>query len=106
MKGPAKLAEECVRVEIPIGSPEDVEAARNLSERLSAVLDESSVGEYDGHGAGRDMFDIFLYARSADELASYIWEIVSGSQMPAGSVLIKQYGPPGAEEMRILISDM
>ncbi|MEA2513673.1 MAG: hypothetical protein QOJ59_3160 [Thermomicrobiales bacterium] len=83
------------------GVPEDYEGLDELEQSLIQAIDESGVGEFDGIARGLGFFDMYMYGPSADALFDVVEPLLRAFSPPAGSYVVKQYGEPGAEEVRV-----
>ncbi len=98
--------QQAVLIHIPLsddtsGDPGPIDDLFALEETIARRIDESGIGECDGNEIGGGEFVIFLYGQDADALADLALSVLDTRPLPAGSYLIKQYGPPGAAETRI-----
>jgi hypothetical protein len=102
---PAAGAEQAVIVHLAIGPAGlDFPVLQALEDRLSAAIETSQVGEYDGNAVGPDEAILYAYGPDADELFEVMQPILESSAPADGSYAVKRYGgadDPGAGEVRV-----
>jgi hypothetical protein len=80
------------------GDGEIDDAIYQLQEKLTRLIEESGVGEFDGDEWGGGHCKLFMYGPDADRLfATITSELLSSTSLPLTHV-VKRYGPPGAPE--------
>ncbi|MEM9656637.1 MAG: hypothetical protein AAGA65_31475 [Actinomycetota bacterium] len=72
-----------------------------IEDPLIEAINQAGVGEFDGNEFGPDDAVLYMYGPSADELFSIADPVLQSLRLPTGSFVVKRYGPPGAEEVRI-----
>ena len=93
------MAEHAVFVHIT--TPDDELSLDEIEEPLTAVLDETGAGQFDGNEIGPDGAMLYLYGADADVLFAAVEPILRAADLPAGSWVTKRYGEPGAPEDRV-----
>jgi hypothetical protein len=84
------------------GSFDERENAFSLEDRLRDAVMDSAIGEYDGHEFGEGWCRFYIYGADADALAEVVIPILRGfSPPPAGSFIVKRFGPPGARQQEV-----
>jgi hypothetical protein len=101
--------EEAVVVNIPLsdsdlGSIDDDAIVEAVDAAIRTRLADSPAGAWDGHKFGGGWARIFCYGDSADVLFDTLAEILLGSDLPFGTVVVKRYGPPGSRENLLPLS--
>jgi len=96
------VAGHAVIVNVPLqGADGEFELVDGLGERLRERLESTRAGEFDGNLIGQDWGILYLYGDDADRLWDAIESEVRAASLPAGTYVVKQYGPPGGRETRI-----
>jgi len=72
-----------------------------LEEQLSAAIENSSAGEFDGDEFGGGICTIYMYGPSAERLLAVTWPILREFHAPSGSYVIKRCGSSDEDEHRI-----
>ena len=82
---------------------EEDEPFYDLSARLRMLVDESGLGEYDGHEMAMDNSDgsFYMYGPDAKKLFELVKETIERISFMAGANVILRLGPPetGAKEI-------
>lgn len=85
------------------GSPDERALLADIEEAIQSRLADGGAGVLDGDEFGGGCCTIFLYGPDAEALASVVSEVLDRFTFPAGSELVKRYGPPGSTEVRIAL---
>lgn len=103
----AATEEQALIVTIKLGSATGGEDERRriaaMEDELSAAIEKSDAGEFDGDEFGEGVCTIYTYGPSAERLFSLALPILKKFRPPAGSYAVKRYGKPGAKQDRIEI---
>jgi hypothetical protein len=83
------------------GDPEDFAHMYDWEDELIEAIDEAGVGEFDGIGRGLGFLDFYMYGPSADALLAVVEPLLRSFSPRQGSYVVKQYGEPGAPEIRV-----
>ncbi len=104
-------ASEAVIVRLKLSDAEfgewsEREATYTLEDQLIDVFaGGAALGEFDGHEFGGGFATLYMYGRSADRIAEAVLPVLAQGQHRAGSTLVKRFGPPGAPEQTIALSE-
>ena len=87
---------EAVIIEFNYGLEED-EPFYELSDKLRALVDESGLGEYDGHEMAMDNSDgsFYLYGPDAKKLYDVVKKTIEKAAFMEGANVTLRFGPPG-----------
>ena len=93
---------QAVIIEFNYGLEED-EPFYDLSDRLRILVEESGLGEYDGHEMNIDNSDgsFYLYGPDAKKLYEVIRKIIEGTPFMEGANVMLRFGPPEARVKEI-----
>lgn|ERR1700690_1865480 len=72
-----------------------------LQHQLSAAIENSSAGEFDGDEYGGGTCTMYMYGPSADRLLDVTWPILGEFHAPSGSYVVKRCGSSDEDEHRI-----
>jgi hypothetical protein len=99
------LSEHAVIVKFDYGST-DLSALFELEDQLEALLEDSSVGEYDGHEIAVDGSDglLYLYGPDADALFNKVKPTLAASANIRNAVATLRYGPPNDDTPRVTLT--
>lgn len=75
----------------------------SLEDRLAEEIEKQQAGELDGHEFGQGYCTFYMYGKSTEVLYDSIIRVLKESDLPSQSYVIKRYGGPGAEEIRLEI---
>ena len=93
------MSEHAVIVNLPVDQPGlDLDA---IEDPLIAAIEASGIGEFDGNAIGPDGAVLYMYGNDADALFEVVRPALEVAGVPAGSYVVKRYGPPGANETRV-----
>lgn len=67
----------------------------------SNAITATGVGEFDGNLVGTDDATLYMYGPDADRLFAVVEPILRAARLPAGSLIVKRYGEPGAREEQV-----
>lgn len=99
--------EQALIVTIKLGSAMGGDDERRriaaMEDELSAAIERSEAGEFDGDEFGEGVCTIYAYGASAERLFSVALPILKKFHPPAGSYAVKRYGKPGAKQDRVEI---
>lgn len=100
--------EQAVLVSFPLsgagfGSAWELEVLGSLGDDLADVTAEADAGEFDGHDVGEGAYTLYLYGPDADELFDAIEPLLTRQPWPGSVTVVKRYGEPGAEEVRVVL---
>jgi hypothetical protein len=70
-------------------------------DELSAAIQKSGVGEFDGDEFGENVCTIYSYGESAERLFAVALPILKKFRPPTGSYAIKRHGKPGSKQDRV-----
>lgn len=88
-------------VYIPQGSVDGLFLER-LEEELADAVWASGSGAHDGHGQGREYFEIFLDGPDAEAMFDAVAPVIEKHPLPKGSHAIKRFGAaPDARTERV-----
>lgn len=89
------MSEHAVLVEFNYGL-DDLDPMYELEDALESLIDETGVGEFDGHEIAVDMSDgrFYMYGPDADALFAAIEPTLMNASFMAGAKVTKRYGPP------------
>jgi hypothetical protein len=87
--------EQAVIIEFNYGLEED-EPFYELSDKLRVLVDESGLGEYDGHEIAMDNSDgsFYMYGPDAKKLYEVVKSTIEKVPFMAGANIILRLGPP------------
>src|SRR5258708_34422942 len=98
--------EQAVIIYFNYGLDED-EPFYELSDKLRALVDESGLGEYDGHEMAMDNSDgsFYLYGPDAKKLYDVVKETIEKTTFMKGANVILRFGPPetGVKEVSFIL---
>ena len=97
----ATVSEQALLVYIPAGDPEF--ALDEIEDPLIAAIDAAGVGEFDGNELGAEGAVLYMYGPDAEALFEVVEPVLRQMELPAGSYLVKRFGPPGAEKFRVAL---
>jgi hypothetical protein len=101
------ILEQAVIIEFNYGLKED-EPFYELSDKLRTLVDESGLGEYDGHEIAMDNSDgsFYMYGPDAKKLYGVIKETIEKTPFMMGANVILRFGPPqaGVEEVNFTLN--
>jgi hypothetical protein len=83
------------------GVPRDFAEMDEWEDGLFHAIEESGVGEFDGIGRGLGFLEFYMYGPDADALFAVVEPLIRAFPAHPGSYVVKQYGEPGAPEVRI-----
>lgn len=99
--------EQAVIIEFNYGLEED-EPFYDLSEKLRTIVEESGLGEYDGHEIAMNNSDgsFYLYGPDAKKLYEVVKEIIEKIPFMAGAIIRLRLGPPrdGVKEVSFILN--
>jgi hypothetical protein len=99
--------QQAVIIEFNYGLEED-EPFYDLSEKLRAVVEESGLGEYDGHEIAMNNSDgsFYLYGPDAKKLYEAVKETIEKTSFMAGANIRLRLGPPndGVKEVSFILN--
>jgi hypothetical protein len=72
-----------------------------LEHKLSAAIENSAAGEFDGDEYGGGSCTMYMYGPSAERLLAVTWPILREFHAPSGSYVIKRCGSSDEDEHRI-----
>jgi len=84
-----------------MGDKEERGRITALEHQLSAAIDNSSAGEFDGDEYGGGTCTMYMYGPSAERLLAVTWPILREFDAPSGSYVIKRCGSSDEDEHRI-----
>lgn len=84
-----------------LGGKEERGRITALERQLSAAIESSSAGEFDGDEYGGGTCTMYMYGPSAERLFAVTWTILKEFHAPAGSYVTKRCGGSGETEHRI-----
>jgi hypothetical protein len=87
------------------GSHNERENIFRLEDEMSKAIDAGNAGEFDGNEFGEGFCTLYMYGPSALRLWEAVAPILRQFPVPAGSYVIKRYGPVGASEERVEIPE-
>ncbi|MEV6867257.1 hypothetical protein AB0M44_40485 [Streptosporangium subroseum] len=93
--------EQALRILIPGTQPEvDFDSLRAIQNALKKAVTEAGTGEFDGNEIDLQTNEatLFLYGPNADQLFSSVKPVLNSVSLPPGTLVIRRYGGPGAEE--------
>ena len=99
--GVQRGAEQALLVHIPAAVDGLAVPLEAIESRLSNAITATGVGEFDGNLVGADDATLYMYGPDADRLCAVVEPILRAARLPAGTLIVKQYGEPGAREERI-----
>lgn len=87
--------EQAVIVHFQYGAT-DLEPLSELENELRTAIDETGIGEYDGHEIAVDGSDgvLYMYGPDADRLFEAARPVMEKSSFMKGAVATVRYGPP------------
>jgi len=90
--------QHAVIIEFNYGLEED-ETFYDLSDKLRLLIDESGLGEYDGHEMNMDNSDgtFYMYGPDAKKLYGVIKKTIEQTPFMAGANVMLRFGPPEAD---------
>ena len=90
------LNEQAVIIEFNYGIEED-EPFYELSDKIRVVVEQSGLGEYDGHEIAMNNSDgaFYLYGADAKKLYEAVKETIEKTSFMAGANIRLRFGPPG-----------
>jgi hypothetical protein len=109
--GTVKAAEEqavILKVKLAsgqMGTDEERQRIHDLEGQLSAAINRSAVGQFDGDEYGDGYCTIYMYGPSAEALFGAIKPALKGFHAHPGSYALKRYGKPGSRQDRIPLGD-
>jgi hypothetical protein len=86
-------AAHCVLVTFPFEGT-DLAPIFALEDALSAAIEASRSGEFDGNEAGGGEVVLYMYGPDADALFAAITPVLADSALAAQGVVTRRYGPP------------
>ena len=99
--------EEAVIIEFNYGL-EEIEPFYELSDKLRTVVEESNLGEYDGHEIAMDNSDgsFYLYGPDAKKLYEVIKKTIEQTSFMNGANVRLRFGPPqpGVKEVSFILN--
>ncbi len=99
--------EQAVIIIFNYGLEED-EPFYELSDRLRTMVDESGLGEYDGHEIAMDNSDVsfYLYGPDAKKLYEVVKETIEKTSFMEGANIRLRLGPPkdGVKEVSFILN--
>jgi len=99
--------EEAVIIEFNYGL-EEIEPFYDLSDKLRALVDESNLGEYDGHEIAMDNSDgsFYMYGPDAKKLYELIKKTIEQTSFMKGANIRLRFGPlkPGVKEISFILN--
>jgi len=84
-----------------MGDKEERGRIISLEHQLSAVIENSSAGEFDGDEYGGGTCTMYMYGPSAERLLALTLPVLIAFHPPAGSYAIKRCGSSAEDEHRI-----
>jgi hypothetical protein len=87
--------------DLEFGSFEERETAFRLEDRLESAVEDSGLGEYDGHEFGKGWCQFYIYGGDANVIADTVLPVVRTFALRVGSFVVKRFGPPGAREDQV-----
>lgn len=101
------VTEEAVIIEFNYGL-EEIEPFYDLSEKLRTIVDESNLGEYDGHEIAMDNSDgsFYMYGPDAKKLYELIKKTIEQTPFMKGANIRLRFGPPqpGVKEISFILN--
>ncbi len=99
--------DQAVIIEFNYGLVED-EPFYKLSDKLRVLVDESGLGEYDGHEMAMDNSDgsFYLYGPDAKKLYDVVKETIEKIPFMEGANITLRFGPPetGVKEVSFILN--
>ena len=99
--------QQAVIIEFNYGLEED-EPFYDLSDKLRAVVEESGLGEYDGHEIAMNNSDgsFYLYGPDAKQLYEAVRDTIEKTPFMAGANIRLRLGPPedGVKEVSFILN--
>lgn len=92
------------RLSDEFGSAEEHEAVTVLEDRLTDLIEQADVGEFDGNEFGEGECVLFMYGPDADRLYLAIEPALKSTPVSSQGYAIKRYGgaeDPGAAEVLV-----
>lgn len=99
--GVQRGTEQALLVHIPAASHGLAVPLEAIESRLSNAITATGVGEFDGNLVGADDATLYMYGPDADQLFAVVEPILRAARLPAGSLIVKRYGRPGAREEQV-----
>jgi hypothetical protein len=99
--------EEAVIIEFNYGL-EEIEPFYDLSDKLRTIVEESNLGEYDGHEMAMDNSDgsFYLYGPDAKKLYEVVKKTIEQTSFMKGANITLRFGPPkpGVKEISFILN--
>jgi hypothetical protein len=101
------LNEQAVIIEFNYGLKDD-EPFYDLSDKLKTIVEESGLGEYDGHEIAMNNSEgsFYLYGPDAKKLYKVVKETIEKTPFMAGANIRLRLGPPedGVKEVSFILN--
>ena len=73
-----------------------------LETQLSQIIEENSLGEYDGHEIAKDTNGfIYMYGTNAENLFKAVKPVLDKTDFMKGAIAILRFGGPGASDIEV-----
>jgi len=86
----------------------DLEPFYDLSSKLDSIVEDSGLGEYDGHEMAVDYSDgsFYIYGPDAVKLYEVIKPVIESTSFMKGANIKLRFGPPedGVQETNFIVS--
>ena len=96
----APIPDEAVLIYI---DGEDLEGSIPIQEKLQSLLENESVGEFDGNEVGGGQLVLFLYGPDAELLFSRIEPTLRADEYCRGAKVVIRWGGPTAPKREVTI---
>jgi hypothetical protein len=83
------------------GTDAEDESLARLEAEIEKCLEDSDVGEWDGHESGGGYHKIFIYGSCAEKLSEALLPTVLAYDALPGSYMVKRMGEIGSDEQYI-----
>jgi hypothetical protein len=83
------------------GTEAEDESLARLEAEIEKCLEDSDVGEWDGHESGGGYHKIFIYGSCAEKLSEALLPTVLAYDALPGSYMVKRMGEIGSDEQYI-----
>jgi hypothetical protein len=75
---------------------------QKLETQLSQIIEENSLGEYDGHEIAKDTNGfIYMYGSNAEHLFKAVKPVLDQTDFMKGAVALLRFGGPGASDIEV-----
>jgi hypothetical protein len=83
-------------------SNKTLDALHQLETQLSQIIEQHSLGEYDGHEIAKDTNGfIYMYGSNAENLFKAVKPVLDNTDFMKGAIALLRFGGPGASDIEV-----